>query len=1084
MKKIVFILLTSFFYSSHAQTDYTFVYNSDSIIRKGVELYEDEKYSEAIKLFEKVSPVDPKFLNAQYEKALALSAYEKNDELKKFFEDLHNKKSMAELPTLYTIYGSFLSNQKEYDKAEEIFNEGLKYLPNSSNFLYNFAVLYYKKSEQQKCLDILKKIITNDPNHNPSHYLLGAIALENGKIVEGTLALMSYLVLSPDGQFAEKAIQILNSKYGENFLEKNKLIFSKTGDNFEDIEVVLRNQLALKSAFKVKSNIDDVIIRQVQAIAEYSVEHKSGDGFFETIYMPWIKDMTQKGQFEGYSYYILQSFEDKIGKKLTSKKKILSDFHENYILKDLWNSFGKRKLDHFGSQQEVIVFIKDGTPFLIGQEINDKSEGKFKYLNSNGNLAGELYFNNNELDGIQKYYDEKGNLEEVKHFKNGKLDGERITYYSNGLIGIIENYKDDKLDGKVISYYTNGGKQCEFNYLEGELDGNLKCFYTNGSLKTEKNYLKGKLNGLCSTYNEVGDLIEKFNCINDLIDGKYIEYYDGKTIESEANYVEGKIKDSYKSFYKNGSLEKENTYLDGKLIKYVNYFANGKKSSESIYNDKEEIESYSYYDTNDNKYFEEKYNSNKLKSGLQFSKDNKNPIEISLSSKQFIMKDFEQNQLAVGKFEKENKVGEWNHYYSSGRKKLQEFYSKGIQTGLSYNYEGTGLIYEIVNYSNDTINGLYEVYDNGILDRTFSYENGIQTGPIKTFYKNGKLKSEGFRINGNTNYELLSYRQDGTISRKEKYLENELNSLKTYNLKGELENNFDYLKKTGKFNFNYYNGTTTIINELINGELNGKAIEKDKLNYPITETNFINGVRHNNYKDYSPLGTLYRESNYYNGLLNGIDVVYDIVGNLRYTSENILGESNGKQIRYYHNKNKYLEFNMVNGSIEGNYTYYNQKGEPVLIINYLNDKISHYFKKNKMGELNEKVNINNETAEITSTYPNGKTAIYINYNKGNLEGKYTIFNEYGNIEYEANYTNNQLNGNRIEYYSNGKIYKKEYFINGNFEGTQEYYKEDGTIWLKAEYKNDELHGDLLIYNGGKLVLTKKYDSDELVEIIK
>ena len=45
----------------------------------------------------------------------------------------------------------------------------------------------------------------------------------------------------------------------ENFLEKNKLIFSKSGDNFEDIEVILRNQLSLKSAFKVKSDIDDVI---------------------------------------------------------------------------------------------------------------------------------------------------------------------------------------------------------------------------------------------------------------------------------------------------------------------------------------------------------------------------------------------------------------------------------------------------------------------------------------------------------------------------------------------------------------------------------------------------------------------------------------------------------------------------------------------------------------------------------------------------------------------------------------------------------------------------------------------------------
>ena len=72
----------------------------------------------------------------------------------------------------------------------------------------------------------------------------------------------------------------------------------------------------------------------------------------------------------------------------------------------------------------------------------------------------------------------------------------------------------------------------------------------------------------------------------------------------------------------------------------------------------------------------------------------------------------------------------------------------------------------------------------------------------------------------------------------------------------------------------------------------------------------------------------------------------------------------------------------------------------------------------------------------------------------------------------------------MEYYANGNIYKKERFVNGNFEGLQEYFKEDGKPWLTAEYKNDELHGNVLIYNEGKLTTTKKYDSDELVEIIK
>lgn len=1084
MKKLLFVLFMGYFSSSHSQTDYSFVYNNDQILKKGISFHEEKKYADAIKEYDKISKVDPKYLDAQYEKAMSLAALEKKDELKAFFEDLHAKNLMPEFPTLYTLYGSFLSDQKEYDQSEKIFKEGEKYLPNSSNFLFNFAILHVRKEESQKAVDLLKRILSNDPNHGSSHYLLGAIALDNGKIVEATLAMMSYLAIAPNGRHAEKAIQNLNAKYGENYLEKNKNVFSKSGDNFEDIEVILRNQLPLKSAYKVKSEIDDVIIRQIQAVAEYALEHKMGDGFFETTYIPWIKDMMEKQRFEAYTYYILQSMEEKIGKKLTSKRKLMIDFNDNYLLGDFWNSFGKRKMDLFGTQQEVIVTIRNSVPYLIGQQIDGKSEGKFKYLNENGNLAGELNFKNNELDGYQKYFDEKGALIEEKSFKNGKLHGTRTAYYSNGQISVVENYSDGILHGLGTSYYVNGGKQCEVNFVKGERDGKMLCLYPNGSTKSETNYTNGKLNGPYLSYNQVGDILETYTYVNDQIDGKYLEFYDGKLVRSEAEYANGAIKDSFKMYYSNGKLEKENNYEAGKIKNSITYFANGKKATESIFNANEELETYGYFDSNGNKYFEEKYKSGELKSAVQFGKNIAKPVEISLSSNPFVMKDFDGNPLAAGNFEKGRKTGEWVHHFSSGTKRLQEFYSNKAQNGLSHDYNKNGLTNSIKNFTNDTINGLYEVYQNGRLDRNYSYEKGRQNGPYKTFYADGSLKSEGYLVNGGTNFEKLNYWQNGTLSRREKYIEDVLVSAETYNHKGEKENSFDFTNKKGKFSMSLDNGATTISNELVNGELNGKLVEKDKFNNPITETEYINGARHNTYKDYSPLGTIYRESVFYAGKMNGLDKIYDIVGNLRYSNETTFGDENGKLTRFYHNKKKIQECTQLNGLIEGDYTYYNLKGEPILIIGYQENSIKYYIKKNKTGELNEKVDIIGETAEISSSYPNGKTAIKMQFEKGNLEGKFAINSELGKPEYEIQYQNNLMNGNRIEYYANGNIYKKEKFVNGNFDGLQEYFKEDGKPWLTAEYKNDELHGNVLIYNEGKLTTTKKYDSDELVEIIK
>ncbi|WP_456314362.1 hypothetical protein [Pseudomonas shirazensis] len=1083
MRKLLLVFFLVSFSKNYAQTDYAYVYNNDAIIKKGVDFYDAKKYDEALKEFHKISKLDPKYLNAQYEIALTLSAQEKNEELKKFLEDLYTKGKMTENPELYKLYGIFLSNEKEYDLSEKIFKEGEKYLPNSSTFLYNYAILYVRKKEHQKAIDILKHIITNDPNHASSHYLLGSIALENGKITEGTLALMSYLLIAPTGSFANQAVLQLNANYGQNYLTENKFIFSKSGDNFEEIETILRNQLPLKKVYKIKSSIDDVITRQVQAVAEYSLEHKMGDGFFETTYIPWVKQMVEKNQLEGYSYYSLVSMEDKIGKELNKQKKKITSFIEDYVNKDLWSTFGKRKLNLFGKEEEVIVSIRNERPYIIGKQTNGEFQGTCKYLNAFGNLNGELNFKDGLLEGLQKYYDEKGKLTEEKSFIAGKLNGKRTTYYENGNIALTENYKDDKLDGISTSYFPNGGKNCEINFTDDERNGNLLCLYEVGTKKNEIDYTNGKLSGKYNIYNEIGALTETYNCADNKIDGPYLEYFDGKTIKSEALYKNGIVEGSYKFYYVNHTLERENIFESGNISKSTEYYENGKKSYESIYN-KGDLETYSCFDIYGNKYFEEKHKSGELKSGIQFSANDPKGIAVNVTKKSFEMKNFDGKPIIKGAFEKGKKTGEWNYLYSSGITRLKEFYIKGKVNGLSTNYNINGEISSINNYTNDTISGRYEVYDGDKVNQLFYYEKGEQNGPFQTFYSDGAISTEGYMVENDISFDKFTYFQNGSVSTIDRYINSFLTSRKTFNIQGKQENDIDYKNKTGKFTLSYQNGAYVKNYEMKNGVLNGKLSSQDKFKKPMNEAEYVNGKLHNVYKEYSPLGSLLLEKNYYCGKLNGISKYYDYTGNLRLTQEYDFGVENGKTIRYYNNKSKMLEYTQLNNAIEGETTYYNQKGEPLVIIGYENNIARYFIRKNKTGELNEKIAIENQTAEISSSYPNGKIAIQFKLNNGSINSKFIINNVEGKPEYECTYKNSNLEGERIEYYTNGKPFKKENFVNNSFEGKQQYFKEDGKLWAEISLKSDELHGNALIYNAGKLVETKKYDSDELVAIIK
>jgi antitoxin component YwqK of YwqJK toxin-antitoxin module/Tfp pilus assembly protein PilF len=1084
MKRILISLLFLVSTTLFAQVDYTIVYDASAAIQAGTKLHDAEKFTEALKEYRKVDELDPSYPDAQYEIAMSLVRLEKKDSLYAHFERLQKNGVMKKQPTLFTLYGSFLSDEKKYEESEKIFLEGAKVIPNSTNHLYNLAILYYRQEQFQKCIDVLKKIVAQNPNASSAHYLLGTIAMDSGKIVEGSMALMSYLAVAPTGRYTKNAIMKLNAKFGENYLEKKNYVFSKSGDNFEELETILRNQLPLRKGYKVESKIDDIVTRQMQAVIEYCQTHKIEDGFFENTYMPWIKEIADKKYIEEFSYYMLIGLEGDLGKSLTSQKKKIVQFTEDYMAKDFWKSFAKRKMDIFGTEKEVMVYVQNGTPYLIGGVVNDKKEGRFKLLNKYENLSGELMFEDGEASGLQKYFNEEGKLVEEKSYSKGKMDGKRTSYYPAGTIELEENYKDSELNGKTTTYNVTGGISCEYSFLKGELDGQAICYHFDGSKKSEGTYSKGKREGKYTLYNKAGDITISESFVAGELKGKYQKFFDGKIVEEEADYDADIVVGSFKKYYSNKKLKAEYVYKDKKVFSSVEYYPTGMKSSESTYNEKGAILSTSYFDASGEKYYDEVFNSKEIKYIRQYTKSNPKPTEINLSRKAFEIKNLENKVLISGAFDKGLRHGTWKYLFATGQLNQESDYNKGEQEGLNKIYNKSGILTSVSNYKKDTIQGRSDVFDTRSLKKTFNYRKGELNGPFRTYFSDGKLESKGFYVDGDLYEKRKTYSQSGKLLFDETCYEGFVTATDIYNVKGEKEKTINYGGPSQNISYTMNSGTTSLTYTLKNGTLNGSYIRKDKFGKPITEAEYKNGNLTKTYKEYSPFETLEVERTYYNGEAMGVGKTYDFVGNLKIDTEYSFGEENGKSTRYYYNKSKMYEYTQAMDVTEGDYTYYNQKGEPILIVNYLDDIPQYYMKKSKTGELTDKVVIVNQTATIASNYPNGKVAIQFAINKGSRQGDFVINNELGKPEFTANYKNDLLENNRIQYYANGKIYCKEHFIQSDYDGPQEYFKEDGKPWVKSEYKNDELHGDTKIYTNGVLTVTKKYDSDYLVEIIK
>ncbi len=1082
--KFLFIIILFTPLSLLSQQKYSEIYDSAAFIETGKQFHQAGDYQKAIEQYEKIYKTDSDYLVAQYEKALSLTALEKTDEALALLEKLYSENLMPENPELFILYGTLLSDKEDYEMSEKVYKEAETIIPDATGLLYNMAIMYIRKQEVQKAVDYLKKVVTNNPNHASSHYILGILAYENGKVVEGSLAMLGYLSNFPTGRFAYEALKRLNTNMGQHYLTTTDVVFSEKGDDFSELELILRNQLPLNSKYKLKVDIDDVVTRQIQAIVEYASTHEVKDGFFENIYIPFLADIQNKKYTEQFIYYTLIAAEENLGKKLTNHKKKILEFNDNYIRNHFRAVYTKRKIEHFGSVQEVSIYFEEEYPYLVGADVNGVLQGKFKMLNKLGQITGELNYKDGKLDGLQTYYYSDGAKFEEVTYSNGIKNGIYKEYYKNGNLKSEATFKNDVLDGEGFSYFMNGGKRCVRPIKEGKLTGLSVCYYPNGTKQSEYEYLNDKLNGKAIDYNEQGDIISSYYYLDGLLNGEAITYYDGKIISSQTNYDKGYAVQSYKEFYENGQPKKEFLLNGTKVDKVIEYHPNGKMQSETFYDNKEQTDKYVYYNESGEKYFEERYRNGKVRAGYQYTKNNTEPTEVSISKKEFEIKDLDGNTRMIGAFAKGMMNGEWTYFDSNGLIKTKQHFEDDLTKGLRYDYE-RGKINGIYYQEKGNLIGLYEGFSDENLFVKMYFNQGQRNGPYQYFYRNGNVDYEGYLIDGKAYLKHFSYFQDGTICKEAEYFEDYLINLKNFNKDGTLESEISYANKNGLTTYTENGGLVKVTVEHKNGIRNGNLIIKDKSDDLILTSTYVNDVIHGKYIKYYPNQKLALEGEYYNGKNNGLFKYHDLNGKLRLTVEYILGKEFGKGTRFYQNGKTLYQYNMVNDQKNGEQTFYNLDGKVIALIGYEMDTPKYYKVLTKDGSLGEaqKIDLKSEV-EILSKYADGKTAFKLRLKKGYFDKTMEIYGTSGQPHFISEYAYGKINGKRTEYYTNGKIYKIENFNAGSFEGLQEYFSEDGKTIISAEYSWDELHGNFKTFKNGNLVMHKIYDSDELVEIKK
>lgn len=1050
-----------------------FIYDIDIIGPKSYELFESGQFEKALKEIDKVHFLDPSYTLGVKTRVDFMQSESKHEEVIEFLKPILNEGRFAENPHLYYSLAISYNSLEKYEEAIKVLDRGIKEFPDFSVFYFYRSLAKYDFGKTQSAVEDIKKAILLNPGFPRAHYFLGFMALQKGEIVPGFLSLVGYLAIAPDDEYATETVAMLDKNLASTYKDLAGVIFTREGDDFSELEEILRNNLPLNKKYKLKSKLDYNYSRYLQAVIEYAKDHEIKDGFFENQYIDFLKDIANKDQVAEFIYYTCVSFEKgKIAKVVKRNFNAVLEFNETFILDEFQQHFFTNPEEVDGEIKNIITILDEGDPLLKGELINREYSGDFKKLNEYGKVTGIFPFVDNKINGLASYYDDNGVLTEKTLFKDGMKDGKSTGYDRNGDVTFeidfkedvingtylysylhggtecIETYKDGKWHGKVECFYKNGSKSSELNYKEGERDGLVTFYHLNGEKSTDQMYKAGKLNGTIKTFDYEGKLVNEYEMKND----DYV--YPFQIVNIKGEVVEKGVIENGEKLYSKFSSDGTKTvfHYKGEDVRKIDYY-------------QDDVLLYSYATKNDELVGVTSYLNGK-------------PQKMKGSNITYY--DVEGNKTSVrsysGKF---NLNGKSTFYFSNGNISQETDYRDGDMNGKDVIYELNGDLSSEAYYKNDTLHGLFKNYDEGFLNYTCYYNKGRLNGPL-TFYKpDGKISQVRFFVNGNP-YNEVSYDSDGDKYYEANYLENVIVDFSKYD-KGTKIDSFDFKFLTGKKTYSY-RGEESMEADFKNGVLNGKYILKYSDGFKEIEKDFINNELHGKVIYYSPTGNKIVEQNVVYGEVNGKAEWFTPNGLKTYECNYEDDLINGISYRYYPDGTPFRVATYKDGDQNGGKFYLSPSGDTLLVLHMKNDVIKSYQVRNMEGGLEDKVMLKKERQEINVKYENGKPALNIVLRDNFIDEKLEIFSKEGKPLVERNRKNGHLDGKYRLYYLNGQMAFEQIFIQNQLEGLSVYYNENGQKEVELESKMDLNHGFYKIYENGKLIKTLTYEEDICVSI--
>jgi tetratricopeptide (TPR) repeat protein len=176
-----------------------------AIIKQGIALHNQGKYSEAMDKFNIVLKTDPENAYANYEIAFSLYAAKKPKDGIPYLAKAVKTDNANISTAAYALLGSIYDDANEFKKSIESYGEAIKINANYPQIYYNLGLTFFRAQQYSGAEACAVEAITRNPKHASSQRMYGLVTFHQDKRVNALLGLCSFILLEPTGTRAAEA---------------------------------------------------------------------------------------------------------------------------------------------------------------------------------------------------------------------------------------------------------------------------------------------------------------------------------------------------------------------------------------------------------------------------------------------------------------------------------------------------------------------------------------------------------------------------------------------------------------------------------------------------------------------------------------------------------------------------------------------------------------------------------------------------------------------------------------------------------------------------------------------------------------